>query len=227
MSSGDVTLCPVRAAAAIVCRIRSYPGVNNNTPIFAIWQYNRIEHITSRQIKNALRDTILAIGEDTLHIAANKTSRHSIWLGAAMAMFLGGCPMFLIMMIGHWSSNAFLRYIRKQVKEFNHGVSSKMITHMFHGNISNYTSPTVSHLNCRQRNHPDNVETQRNIGGAWLDKPGCLLLPNLSEHYNQTFGKTFHLFFTSKLPFTHTDPWKYKNGGSIFFGANGVGQKRF
>jgi hypothetical protein len=163
--SGNVTLCPVRAAAAIVCRIQSYPGANNDTPISAIWQYNRIKHIPSRQIKNVLQDAVLAIGEDTLHIIANKIGTHSIRLGAAMAMFLGGCPVFLIMMIGCWSSNAFLCYIRKQVEEFNHNISHKMITHMFHRHIPNYTSPTVSHLDPRQRNYPENVETQKNIEG--------------------------------------------------------------
>jgi hypothetical protein len=158
-------LCPVRAAATIVCRIQSYPGANDNTPISAIWQYYRIKHITSRQIKNVLWDAVLAIEEDTLHIAADKIGTHSIRSGEARAMFLGGCPVFLIMMIGRWSRDTFLRYIRKQVKQFNHNVSRKMITHMFHRHIPNYTSPTVSHLNPRQRNHPDNVETQRNIGG--------------------------------------------------------------
>jgi hypothetical protein len=107
MSSDNITLCPVRAAAAIVCRIQSYPGANDDTPISAIWQYARIKHITSRQIKNTLWDAVLAIGEDTLHIAANKISTHSIHSGAAMAMFLGGCPLFLIMMIGCGSNDAF------------------------------------------------------------------------------------------------------------------------
>ena len=64
----------------------------------------------------------MTIGEGVLHIAANKIGTHSIHSGAAMAMFLGGCPVFLIMMIGLWSSNAFLCYIRKQVEEFNHNV---------------------------------------------------------------------------------------------------------
>ncbi len=40
---------------------------------------------------------------------------HSIRSGAAMAMYLGECPVFMIMLIGCWSSDAFLRYIRKQV----------------------------------------------------------------------------------------------------------------
>jgi hypothetical protein len=82
-----------------------------------------------------------------------------------MAMFLGGCPVFLIMMIGCWSSDAFLRYTRKQVEEFNHDVSQKMLTHMFHRHIPNYTSSTVSHLDPRQRNHPNNAAAIINVGG--------------------------------------------------------------
>jgi len=31
------------------------------------------------------------------------------------------------MLLGHWSSDALLHYIRKQVQEFTTGVSSKMI----------------------------------------------------------------------------------------------------
>ena len=102
MASGDITLCPVRAAAA------SYPGANDDTPISAIWKYDRIKHITSKHISNALQDAVSAIGEDALHIATNEVGTHSIRSGSAMAMFLGGCPVFLIMMIGCWSSNAFL-----------------------------------------------------------------------------------------------------------------------
>ena len=123
MASSDVTLCPVRAAAAIVCRIQSYSGANNNTPISAIWKYDRIDHITSKQITDALQDAVLAIGEDSLHIVTHEIGTHSICSESAMAMLHGGCPVFLIMMIGCWSGNAFLRYIRKQVEEFIHNVS--------------------------------------------------------------------------------------------------------
>ena len=165
MSSNNVTLCPVRAAAAIVCQIKSYPGANHNTPISAIWRYNRIKHITSIQIRNALRDAVKAIGEGILHILVDEIGTHSIHSGAAIVMFLSGCPVFLIMMIGCWSSNTFLRYICKQVKEFNHGILQKMLTHMFDRHIPNYLSPTVSHLNPRQRNHPDNAKTRINVGG--------------------------------------------------------------
>jgi hypothetical protein len=42
-------------------------------------------------------------------------------------MYLAGVPVFSIMLIGRWSSTAFLKYIRKQVQEFLQGISSKMI----------------------------------------------------------------------------------------------------
>ncbi len=221
-------ICPVRAAAAIVCRFLSYPGANDSTPISAIWQYNLIEHITSRQIKNALWDAIPAIGEDTLQIAANEIGSHSIHLGAAMAMFFGGCPLFFIMMIGCWSSDAFLLYIWKQVRDFTPNVSRKMITHMFHRHIPNYTSPTVSHLDPRQSNHPDNIETQRYVGGGHgLTNQVACFCPVWQSTTSKLSERHFIYFITSKLPFTHTDSWNYKNGGSISFGANGVGQRGF
>jgi hypothetical protein len=44
-----------------------------------------------------------------------------------MAMYLDGVPAFTIMLVGCWSSNAFLRYICHQVQEFSTGVSSKML----------------------------------------------------------------------------------------------------
>jgi hypothetical protein len=111
--------------------------------------YDQIKHITSTQIRNALRDAVKAIREDTLHILVDAIGTHSIHSGAAMAIFLSGCPVFRIMMTSCWSSDAFLRYIRKQVKEFNHDVLQKMLTHMFHRHIPNYSSLTASHLGPR------------------------------------------------------------------------------
>ncbi len=117
-----------------------------------------------------------------------------------MAMFLGGCPVFLIMMIGRWSSDAFLWYIRKQVEEFNHDVSRKMLTHMFHRPIPNYSSQTVSHLDPRQRNHPHNAKTRRNVGGDMARQAG---LPAFSQFHwalrSYTGGATFLIHFIYRL----------------------------
>jgi hypothetical protein len=165
MASGDVNMCPVRMAAAIVCRIRSYNKTDNNTPIPAFLQFGHINHVTSKQVIAAMRDGVQAIGEDVLHIKKTEIGTHSIRLGAAMAMFLSNCSACLIMMIGRWSSDAFLRYIRKQVEKFSHNVSSKMANQMFHRHIPTYTSPSVPNHDPRQRNHPNNADTRRNVGG--------------------------------------------------------------
>ena len=45
-----------------------------------------------------------------------------------MAMYLGRVPVFAIQIIGRWSSDAFMRYIRKQIEEFTYDVSARMLT---------------------------------------------------------------------------------------------------
>ena len=112
-----------------------------------------------------------------------------------MAMFLGGCPVFLIMMIGRWSSDAFLRYIHKQVEEFNHDVSQKMLTHMFHRHIPDYLSPTVSHLNPRQCNHLDNAETRINVGGGMARQARLPAFAQFAEHYNYNRTPRNHSYY--------------------------------
>ena len=42
-------------------------------------------------------------------------------------MCLNRVPVYTIMLLGHWSSNAFLHYIRKQATEFSNNVSCKMV----------------------------------------------------------------------------------------------------
>ena len=43
-------------------------------------------------------------------------------------MYLAKEPVYTIMLVGRWSSDAFLAYIEKQIKEFTKGVSSRMPT---------------------------------------------------------------------------------------------------
>ena len=164
MASGDAFLCPVRQWAAIVKRIWGYPGANDDTPVSAVWRYGRIEHISSKEMVAALQAAVVAVGEDVLGIKKEEVGTHSLRSGAAMAMYLGECPVYTIMMIGRWSSDAFLRYIRKQVEQFSHNVSCKMIKFQFHRHVPNF-DPQVSRLDPRQRNHPSNAETRRNVGG--------------------------------------------------------------
>jgi hypothetical protein len=78
-------------------------------------------------ISNLIRNDVVAIGKMKLGILHSKVGTHWICSGATMAMYLAGVPIFSIMLIGRWSSLTFLKYIRKQVQEFSHGISSKVI----------------------------------------------------------------------------------------------------
>ena len=123
MASGDGTLCPVRAAAAIVKRVKKYPGSSQQTPISTVLNHGIIKHITSDHVIDALHNVMGAIGKAELGFKKEDVGTHSIRLGAAMAMYLGECPVFMIVLISCWSSNAFLCYIRKQVMEFSQNVA--------------------------------------------------------------------------------------------------------
>jgi hypothetical protein len=45
-----------------------------------------------------------------------------------MVMYLASAPVYTIMLIGRWSSDAFLCYIRKQVEQFSKQVAKQMLT---------------------------------------------------------------------------------------------------
>ena len=61
MASRDATLCPVSQEVALVRRIRSYPGASDDTPVSVVSRKDRIEHITSMEIIEALRAAVIAI----------------------------------------------------------------------------------------------------------------------------------------------------------------------
>ena len=145
-------------------RISKYAGADVDTPVSAVWRSRRIEHISATEMVMSLRASVVDVVEEKLGIQKHEIGTHSIRSGAAMCMYLGECPVYTIMMIGRWSSDAFLRYIRKQVEQFSHSVLHRMLRFEEFRHIPNL-APRVSHLDPRQRNHPDNAETRNNVGG--------------------------------------------------------------
>ncbi len=162
-ATGDSALCPICFAAGLIERITSYPGTSSNTNVSAYMSKGSVEHVTSRQVINALRDAICTIGKACLGISKEEIGT-PIRSGAVMAMYLGEYPVYTIMLIGRWSSNAFLWYIRKQVMEFSHNVSKRMPTFQNYRHI-----PTFDHRESandpRVRYGPNNAETRRNVSG--------------------------------------------------------------
>jgi len=164
LASQDACICLVRAAAAIVRRIRKYPGLSQDSSILTVIVNEHIKQVTTTHMIHALRDAVGAIGEVKLGIKKENVGTHLIRSGAAMAMYLRECPVFMIMLIGCLSSDAFLRYIRKQVSEFSQNVAKRTLS------CQNFRHIPDIHVRVQQddphiRNHPDNAETRRNVGG--------------------------------------------------------------
>jgi hypothetical protein len=68
-------------------------------------------------------------GDKTFGFGPTVIGNKSLRSGAAMALFLMNHSVAKIMILGRWSSDAFLVYIRPQVLEWTNNMSSDMIRH--------------------------------------------------------------------------------------------------
>jgi hypothetical protein len=158
--SVDPVLCPVKIWTKVIRRITSYHNTNTDTTVNAfLLSNNKLHFFTGTELLKKLRLAATSIGPDTLGFSADQIGLHSARSGAAMAMYLAGVPVFTIMLLGRWSSDAFLRYIRKQVKEFSKGITNKMIQ-----NETFFTIPTITHEDHKGSKIPLNHTSRINIG---------------------------------------------------------------
>ena len=112
--TGYPTLYPVRFSAAIISAIQAHKHATHDTTINSfVSEGNRLAKVTSAEVRRSLRTAAVVLGEETLSFKLNEIGTHSIWVGVAMAMHLAEVPVYTVMIIGRWSSDTFLRYIRK------------------------------------------------------------------------------------------------------------------
>ena len=125
----DNVLCPVRRLASLVARIhRMLPVVLPNTTINTTRLIAAVGNISSTDVRNHMRSSCTAAGGmHTFGYAATDIGTKLLRSGAAMGLFLMNHPVHKIMILGRWSSNAFLVYIRPQVIEWTNNMSSDMI----------------------------------------------------------------------------------------------------
>ncbi len=81
----------------------------------------------SAQTISALCTAWASIESAKLGFKIKEAGTHLLWSGAAMEMYLAGVPIYTIMLIGRWPSNAFLRYIWKHVEQFLKHLLKQMI----------------------------------------------------------------------------------------------------
>jgi hypothetical protein len=125
-------MCPVKACISLLLRAKAFPISHLqllDTSINTIFLSDKPHLITSEVFLDTIRRTVKNMGKQRLGFGPEEVGTHSNRSGGAMSMFLSGTPVYSIMLIGRWSSDAFMRYIRKQVLAASHGISKKMLTY--------------------------------------------------------------------------------------------------
>jgi hypothetical protein len=157
---------PVLTAVKIVRHIYAYniPAVKfQDTPINFIKSGSTYYIIPSSVFLTKFRIAVQILGHEKLGFRPEDVGTHSNCLGGAMGMFFAGTPVYTIMLMGHWSLDAFMRYIHKQVLSLSHGIAAKMLTHE-----EFYTVPDFVHtaadgdLHCHSSN---NLATSQGFNG--------------------------------------------------------------
>jgi hypothetical protein len=83
---------------------------------------------------------VKSYGKSKLQILVSEVGTHSLRLGAAIAMYLGGIPVYAIQLIGRWKSDSFMKYLQKQIEQFTLGISTKMLTLQVFRHVPSHTS---------------------------------------------------------------------------------------
>ena len=119
--TSDKTLCPVKSWAKTLIEfglMREHHEFRRNNKSF---------QISNNNIKNALKSTVDTMQAFNLGFSGDDVGTHSIHAGGAMAMVLAKVDTYVIKLQGRWKSDAFMKYIRKQVQQFSSDISDKMI----------------------------------------------------------------------------------------------------
>jgi hypothetical protein len=129
--TGDPVMCPVLRLASLIRRILAADEeAGPDTPVSTIWGEEGSRTVTSDELRKQLRTACLkGGGAATFGYNSNDIGTRSIRSGAAMGLFLMNHPVAKIMILGRWSSDAFLVYIRPQVLEWTNQMSGDMIRH--------------------------------------------------------------------------------------------------
>ena len=119
-------ICPVIIWSKIVQRILEYKGTSENSPVNSIMIGRTIHYVRADEMFNHIKNTVNNM--KGLGFTGDEVGTHSIRSSLAMALYLSRWPVSTIMLLGRWSSDAFLLYIRRQVQEFSAGVSADMVS---------------------------------------------------------------------------------------------------
>jgi hypothetical protein len=127
--TGDPVLCLVVRYVFVICRILwQDPLAPKDTKINTNHVNTKTGTLTNDYVRDLLQSTCKTFGGPTAFgYSSTEIGNKSIRSGAAMSLFLSNdVSTAQIMLLGRWSSDAFLAYIRPQVLEWTSNMSRSM-----------------------------------------------------------------------------------------------------
>ena len=129
--NNDPLLCPVKALARLVLRLRS-AHADADTPIYMHYNnhpsYRRWMPVKSQFITNALRHAARSL-EHLTGIDHSKISARSLRPGGATALLCARVDTSVIQLLGRWKSDAMFRYLRVQAATHASNYAQSMLDH--------------------------------------------------------------------------------------------------
>lgn len=123
-------LCPCLAAIRLVKRIRSYENVNEQTQINVFSLNGKLFVVKNTDILRKLKAVVKIMGEEDLGVKPKDIGLHSLRASYALILALMGAEDSKIMLLGRWKSDAFLKYIKRQIIKMRDKTAYKAVRAM-------------------------------------------------------------------------------------------------
>jgi hypothetical protein len=91
----------------------SYPGGDKTTSVNTVLVNGRLVKITAAMMVASIRSAASTLGRDRLGYDPESFGP------AAMAMHLGACSTYAVMITGRWKSTALMEYIQDEIAQFS------------------------------------------------------------------------------------------------------------
>jgi hypothetical protein len=144
--------CGVRAMGRRYCHIRRHTS-DPTTPIFTYFEDGKGWNVINKDIREAVKLAATALDyEGTRGTPIKLINTHSLRIGGACALALGGFSDTQIMKMGRWRSGAFREYVRENLSNYAEGMSKAMKKCHYFVNIDSGTYTDVSSI-CEQTDY--------------------------------------------------------------------------
>jgi hypothetical protein len=172
--SGHKFLCPVlRWGSAVQRIIATIPNWTESTTLCSTVLDAEPIEIGNAFVRKLLRHTCSTFGGfKTFGFDPHEIGNKFLRSGAAMSLFLMDHPPAKIMILGRWSSDAFLVCIRPQVLKWTNNMSCDMI-HL----DSFFDAP------CRDLVAPDDPRTRKRLQASFNGQDNIVTIPKFCIHH--------------------------------------------